>query len=358
MPPDQPTAQFMGHTGESAQGQPEDDVCLSAQEHEAVTEAEPTLTLPRSKRGIWLLVQVCIGLLAFGLLFTQVELDALVRSLARVQWAWVAVALAVPFAVHAVTWLQHAYLLSVLGRRQCGVWLFRVMLLSQGIGIVAPGKLGDFSVVWFFKKRGVPYSEGLAMAAYFKVIALFINGWIGLMGVALWLGNAWWLAGAAAGPAAVMVLWLAMRGRLPTGPLRRLLRGKHEASMAAFGRTWTRFMAVRPATVCIMLALIKTWVMALTPFILLCAYGHPISAAVVIMVEAVIRLVAMLPISPAGLGVRELSGAMLLAAWAGVPIEVAANVMLLTTAIQYTIAAGCYFTQLDLFADKGPSDEQ
>ena len=246
------------------------------------------------------------------------------------------------FVVHFWTWISHVYLMRVLEKPQPQRWFLRAMLLSQVLGMLAPGKIGDLSIAWFLRKRGVAYGEGLAIGMFYKMVALAVTFWLGLTGLAGWTSWTELLAFMLVLPLGLFAIsHVATKWIIPVLP--RLLRQPRLIEeMRAFNQAWKTMGAFKPMLMSLLLALLKAMLMTIAPWLILMAFGHPLSFSTTLALSSVARLASAIPLSPAGLGVRELSGTLVFSEWAGIPWAVAANMMLISTVLQYGVAAICY----------------
>ena len=214
--------------------------------------------------------------------------------------------------------------------------------------------------MWFFKRKGIRYGAGFAVAFYQKLIALLSSAWIGLFGLAAWAGIAndklpGWLdaqvllAGTVLLPAVGMVVWMALGGWLPQPILNWLKRGKLKEGMSTFLDAWQEHTRARVIGISMLLGILKAVLMALLPYCFFVSLGYNVSLPLVIAVSSAVRLLTLIPLSPSGTGIRELSGTLLFVQLANVPDYIAANAMIMATVAQFVVAGACYFATLSVF---------
>lgn len=298
--------------------------------------------------------QVLIGLAAMAFLFSQIDMGEFLAAAGRANWLWVALAIVSIFITHGWTWLSLQYQLYVIGQQLPRGWLFLVTLMTQAMGMVAPGKLGDFSIIWFFKRKGIRYGTGFAVAFFQKVIALLSSAWIGLFVLVAWKGNQATTLAAVVLPALGLILWMSLRGWLPQPMLNWLKKGKLRESMGTFLDAWQQHTQAQVIGISMLLGILKAVLMALLPYCLFLSYGHEVSLPLVIAVSSAVRLLTLLPLSPSGLGIRELSGTLLFVELANVPDFIAANVMIMASVAQFAVAGVCYFATIRVFEGEKP----
>jgi uncharacterized protein (TIRG00374 family) len=298
----------------------------------------PTTT----KRRSWLWLQILGGLLAFAFLFWKLPWAESWRTLQGARPLPIILAMLSLFAVHVWTWTSHVYLLQTLAKPQPAFWFFRAMLLSQVVGMFAPGKLGDLSIAWFLRKRAVPYGEGLALGMYYKMIALAVTFWLGMAALAKLTDGMELFLFVLTLPVGLLVISkVAAKWIVPNLP-RLMPHAKIAEEMRTFSRAWNVLSNFKPTGMSLLLALLKALNMTLTPWLILQAFGQPVTFFTTLALSSLVRLASAIPISPSGLGVRELSGTIVFNELAGVPWAIAGSMMLLSTVMQYATAAICY----------------
>jgi uncharacterized membrane protein YbhN (UPF0104 family) len=298
-------------------------------------------TEPRKKRS-WLFLQIGGGILAFAILFWKLPLDKSWLAVREARgWPLFIGGISL-FGVYLWTWINHVYLVGILKKPQPRFWFFRVMLLSQVLGMFAPGKIGDLSIAWFLRKRGMAYGEGLAIGLYYKLVALAVTFWLGML---IFLKSTNWAAiflFILALPIGLVIISKVMAEWIIPHLPRLMPHSKLAEETQTFSSAWRILSVFKSNLLNLLMALLKALNMTLAPWFVLRALGHPLDFSITLALVSLTRLAAMIPISPAGLGVRELSGAIVFSQLAGVPWAVAASMMIISTVMQYASAAVCY----------------
>jgi hypothetical protein len=126
-----------------------------------------TISMKPRKRRLWLLLQIAGGAIAFTILFWKLPLEKSWLSVREARGWPLFIGGVSLFGVYFWTWISHLYMIRTLKRPQPMFWFLCVVLLSQVVGMFAPAKIGDLSIAWFLRKRGVAYGEGLAIGLYY-----------------------------------------------------------------------------------------------------------------------------------------------------------------------------------------------
>jgi uncharacterized membrane protein YbhN (UPF0104 family) len=284
------------------------------------------------------LAALLIGLALLAVLYARIEVERIAAVLARLDPAWLALAMAcfIPqIAVAAARWRWLVSDVTAISPAEA----LRQVLAGNTLNLVLPSKLGDVAKGWFLARAAaVPLRRGLVAAVAEKVLDLG-----GLCAILLAATAARGLArdplvvAAVAGSAALV---LAVAGALarpvPAGLARRL-----PARVRALAADWAEIRAgwvTRPGRLAAILVLTAgLWTLHVVQILVFFrAAGARAPALAVFALVPVAILVGLLPLSLAGLGTRD---AALVYLFAGLDRpEVLAAVGLLT-ATRYLVPA-------------------
>ena len=307
-----------------------------------------------SRDGRWLTGRVFRATFGIGLLvllFIWVDLDAMVATVHQVRLDLLALLVASIFAGRLISALRWYLLLRGLHRAVSYTGVLRLTFVSDFIGYFSPGSLGIDALRLYGMSRT---TSDLALSATSMLIermlaflALII---LVLIGLALQLpvlppelGRLAWLG------LALLVLALAglMAPRSRRTTLRllshpRLMR-VHSGAQKVY-RSLDRYRA-RPALLAgsFVIAVIFQLVRCANAAIGAAAFGVHLPFLLFIVIMPVIILITLLPISIAGLGVREL-GFVYLFGQVGMPAEIALSLSLLIRILTILLAVpGAWF---------------
>lgn len=281
--------------------------------------ARPAVTAPRRRRAA--VLRAVKLALAFGLLAyiaTAVPVDALAARFKGMAPGWFALA----FALYIASHFLGAYTLYLLLRPQAMALsvlrVFRVNLAAHFYGLFVPGgALAGGAIRWYrlgYSTRKMP--EVLAALVTSRVLEIVSLGCLALAG---WLVDPAPAAGAAVGTAlgallvGSLVVYALLSNRSLALRLTALLR-RLVTSRRVLRRAGLRFLAAvrdhgklgapRHAGL-LALSLMRQVVGGGAVYALALGLGLDITLAAVIWVRSLVAVLTMLPVSFAGLGVRE-----------------------------------------------------
>jgi len=204
-------------------------------------------------------------------------------------------------------------------------------LYAWTIGCFLPSNIGQFSIVYFWHKRGLPTGSGLAIALLNKLGSLL---WVAVLGIS---GVFLFLPARQATPSVLIFIGLCILFMffLVARPGRAFIRFifKHFAGwFPGFYTSIDQYFAVhRRSLLTSYLVVLCVWlVMGLNTLVVFKMFGIHISFWNVVTVNAIVQLFALIPVSIAGIGLRE-GSAVFLYSLMGLPAATvgAAQIMLL-----------------------------
>jgi uncharacterized membrane protein YbhN (UPF0104 family) len=254
-------------------------------------------------------------LLLAVLLWRLPDKGRLWTQIGRAHPGWVALAVALTFANLHLKVLRWRGLVGSLGARLSLGRSWTVYLASSYVGLLTPGRVGDALRARYLKEdTGLGHAVGLGAVVVDRLCDLWVLGLFSALALLRWgpllqtsLGALGWLSLGlvAAGPLLLSrgdaASWLEDR---PPGFLRALLPSALQQGLAEFLRSLSkqRSYALRGG---LGLTLGATSLNYLQGWLLARALGVPLSLADAAGLLAVVSLLGLLPVSVAGLGLRE-----------------------------------------------------
>lgn len=295
--------------------------------------ASPTTEGVRGRRssgrlGRWLRIGLGFGLLGF--LLTQVDLEQALQSVAKARMDLLLLAFAILLGSRLLAGVRWYLLLR---GRHAAVTLFgvvRLMFVSNFAGYFMPGSLGvEVIRVYGLAKTTADPALSATSVLVERVVALVVLVLLVLVGVAsrplglpAEIDHLAWLCLALLvfGVLAIMARptrSLALR-LLPGDRLARIRRGMQRV-FAALDTYRSRPWLIAAS---FLLALIFQLMRCATVTVGAAALGHPLPFTFIMVVFPIMLLITLLPISIAGLGVRE-AGFVYFLGLGGMPAEIA-----------------------------------
>jgi uncharacterized protein (TIRG00374 family) len=271
----------------------------------------PALTVPPAggRRTGWKLLFSLALLVVLAL--TQ-DLGGVLSLLAGVADGWLAMAIAVVFVEQSITALTWQRLLAARGLHVGLLEILRIYYLSSFIGTWLPSSTGPDVLRAYYLARHVDGYDAVGSMLVLRFVSLLALGVFAVAGIAL--------VPAPLPPEALVLAWLLVAGSagalmmgLTDTPRRvatAVLEGLRLQRLAAIlGKLHAALHAYRRApgelTVAGVLSLIVQFLRILTVYLAALALGIEVPFAPYLVLVPVTALITLVPISLAGLGVRE-----------------------------------------------------
>jgi len=165
------------------------------------------------KRTLLTGLKFSVGLLILAVLLRKVGFSDLWVELRGIDWAYAPLILPVFLSTLGVGAVSIHVLLRALGERIPFGRMARYYCTSWAYGLFVPGKLGEFSLVYFLAREGTDVGRGTFVALLDKVVTLFCFALVSLLGLFAYLDpglhqpslpsssfvQVWWLPASGAG---------------------------------------------------------------------------------------------------------------------------------------------------------------
>ncbi len=186
--------------------------------------------------------------------------------------------------------------------------------LSRVSSLFLPGRLGEFTIVYFLKKEEINVGKGIAAVVMDKWITFICSLLIGSIGIVLLLG------GTVLKSVLVSVLILFVAGQLMTSTLgqkllMRLLPQKYQQVLTDFSLTWSEYTQnhKRELLANIFLTISRMGIIALSAYYMFLAVGTIVDLRWVFLIGGTETVMTMIPFTINGLGVKQSVGVYLYA---------------------------------------------
>jgi uncharacterized protein (TIRG00374 family) len=230
--------------------------------------------------------------------------------------------------------------------------ILKYFMISWSFGLIVPARIGEFSFSLLFKRHGPTPGQGIAVILLDKVISVAVVTVFGMLGLLLFFSAATALSMALSllVLATISVFLLsrqAIRDFVSTSIFRKY--SKHFTGFFKF----LHMMVLKHIDIILLngtLTVVRWMATCTLAFMAFLAFGIQVSFVHVLILNALVTLVSLIPITPHGLGPRETS-AVYLFSLVGVPAGVTAAVYLLFAALDYITGALVFLAVKDRISD-------
>ena len=226
-------------------------------------------------------------------------------------------------------------------KHKLGFWkIFKYSFFSWSVGLFIPGKIGEFSLIYFLKKDKIPMGESLVIAILDKVITLIVlviissffffffsnqmKGFLFFFFFFILIASFF-----------LLVLSPDIRGMI-----KRYILKKHSKLFKGFSKTFIYYLKNKKKIIFInfLLTFLKWITASLIIFFLFKSFSQSINFFNVFIINATIIIISLIPLSISGLGTMELS-AIFFYQHVGISNDITFTVYLAARLLSYLFAA-------------------
>ena len=289
------------------------------------------------KSKVQLAVELILGVLVISFILSKVNLSEAIAILHKID----TFLLFVSILLYIFTILITAYGLKALFDSIASLTFMRWLkyyMITFSLGLVLPGRTGEFSIVYFMKKNNIEIGSTTALVIIDKLITLIIFGLVTLLGLFTILNSGELYVGL------IAVLLILFVGCLIFSNLGKKLfnkiLGKYSLNFASFHETSRMLLASHKdkLMINILVTIARPILNGLLIVILFASFDYNVSLFYAIIISSIALIASLVPLTPNGLGIREGVG-LLLFSKIGVPFEASISMYLLILIMNYLTGA-------------------
>ncbi|MBI2546231.1 flippase-like domain-containing protein [Candidatus Woesearchaeota archaeon] len=259
------------------------------------------------RKAIEFLAKAAVATALLLYLFYQIGVQQIVNVLPRLELLYFMLFGAVFFASLFLGVINIKLLLDGLGYRLPFKKIAQYYITSWSLGLYAPGKLGEFSLVYLLKREKIGMGQSMAISVIDKVITFIVFGTAAVTGFIVFLTfieSLWLLSLLMLGLAAALYFLLSETGR---AILKKYILRRFAAKFSGFNTTMRLFLKEKKKVLIynVILTVVKLHLMALSISLLFISFGTHVSFFYTLLIIAIGTIIALIPVTFSGLGVRE-----------------------------------------------------
>ena len=292
-------------------------------------------------------IKLLLGFFILFILFYKIGFGKIITTLENIDVFLLFISLIIYLIFFLVGSLNLKILLDGINRKINFLRLTKYYFLSWSIGLLAPGKVGDFSLIYFLKKEDIPIGEGTVIAIIDKIVTIIVLAIITILGFLIFpffTGvDALKIAILFVGSLLIIALFMTTPGR---NFIKKYILRKFATKFTGFSKTFFYFLKKKKAVLSLnfLLTILRVIVTSLIYFVLFISLGQNINLFYVILINSIGTIIALIPITISGLGIREVT-AVFLYSQVGINSEITATVYLTLAIFNYSNAAINFLVQ-------------
>ncbi len=304
---------------------------------------------------IFNLLKIVLGLGIILYLYTTIGIDRIWLEISQLNPSYIVPILFVLGLSFVIATLNILIFIRAIGKNVAFSQLLKYYIISWSMGLVVPGKIGEFSIVPLLSKKNVKIGEGTAISILDKVITVFVLSIVSAFGLIF-------IFDLPDTPILLLVLIiisvapvLIIRSEAVRQIIRKKILRKYEKKFIGFSKVFFSLIKNKATLLNTILTGFKWFLSSATLWLFFLSLETHLSLVLVFFVSAITTIVSLVPITISGLGIRE-GMALYLFGMMGVAESTVASVYFLFLILNYLIASFVFLTiKMEKNDEKNPA---
>ena len=292
------------------------------------------------KKRIWDVFRIFIGISILSLLILKLGAAEVLDVISNMNVYIVLLVLFSSLFIYFLASIKLKILIGGLGEEISAFDSFRYYLPAYALGLLTPGKVGNLSLLYFFKKNKISYGKTLAVLVLDKLITYILLSVIAIYGFFIFfeldiaLKVTFYLL------LFLLILSFLIKSKKTRGFIQDIILRKYTKKFKGFYRNLEFLIKNRRARVALNFSLtLGQWALgAFVKYLIFLYFDIHVSFFAVLVINSIGAILSMLPVSISGLGITE-SSAVYLFYKIGVDPTITGGIFLFVTFMRYIIAS-------------------
>jgi len=298
-------------------------------------------------KKITFVLRLAAGLAIIYWLFTFIGIDKIIGTLKQVNVFYVILSVPVLLLTFVMTSLKINFLLHGLKQHVSYLKLFKYSSLSNSLGLLLPGKLGEFSFAYLLSREKLSLGASSAVIILDKLVMVFVIAFFAIIGTAIFFSNKLHYM--------IMLILLVIAATYVffSKPVRKIIRrllGKYAEKFTGFYDAFFELTSNHQRQILknLTATLLRLFLNTTAIWLILLSLDVNLPIWKLFIIKSTTVMASLLPITINGLGIKESVGVYLYTLL-GVPAVKAASAYIIGWALDYLL--GAIF--LSFFTEKG-----
>lgn len=289
------------------------------------------------KSRLQLALEILFGILIIAFILSKIDFSEAVTLLLKLD----VYPLLLAVLVYVLTFIITAYGLKVLfdsiTRIRFVKWM-KYYLITFSLGLVLPGRTGEFSIIYFLKKNQIEVGSTTALVIIDKLITLIVFGFVTLLGLFTIIESKELYLGLLA-IFLILLFSIILFSDLGKRIISKIL-GKYSSNFSSFHESYRNLILFHKDKLLInfIVTILRPILNGLLIIILFRALGYDVPLFYATIISSITLIASLVPLTPNGLGIREGLGLFLFSKL-GIPFEASLSMYLLIFIMNYLTGA-------------------
>ena len=300
------------------------------------------------KNRLGLFVKLFISLVVIGLLIYKINFKELLETIRFMSWYSFPLFFGAVILFHLIGTINLKILFGGLNTKIKFRELLKYSAISRSLSSFLPGKLGEGFLIYLLKKKEIEYGKSTSVLLVDKIISLIVISIVSICGFFIFLNSSLALKISIFLVTTIILIFTLITSKKIKNFIKRVILRKHAILFAGFSTYFMLMLRERKKTLFLNLVFTVLLLLALSYLlkIVMNYLGADVPLLYVLAIQSIGMLVAQIPISFSGLGIREFAVVQLYQT-IGVDSHISGGVYLLLAFFSY-LSAGLillYYTK-------------
>jgi hypothetical protein len=291
-------------------------------------------------KKLWNILRIILSIFLLLFLIYNIGLENLFNALIEIP-SIIVILFSINYLVSIVLGAINIKILSDTIKKILFKDMIKYYFISWSIGLISPGKVGEFSILYFLKRyENIGYGKTLAISVIDKLMTIISLVIVSSLIIPMVFQDTGLLMAILFIISFIFILICMLNSDFIRTLIKKYILRKHAVKFEKFHSTFRSIIKKHKSKIFLnfLLTLLKWFSTASFTYIALIVMGQNISLFTVFVIVCITILVSIIPISLSGLGVKEMTFIGLMALY-GVSSEIILALSILSLAIAYVLAA-------------------
>ena len=257
-------------------------------------------------------VKIFISLAILGILLYKIGFKDILNILSGMKLIYILPVVITMMASNFIGGVNIKVLLRTFKIRISPVKMFKLYSLSWAISLFVPSRLGELSILYFLKKEKVKLGTASSVTILDKAISLIVVFLFAMMGLLIFLPGSQIIEITFIFVMAIIMLVFALYSEY-TRRLARKMLGKYSKIFSGFYKSLIKIKKEGKESLLLdfFLTIVKWLVSTMVIFFLFISLNQKVPYLDVLLINSIVALIALAPVSISGNGVREYAAVVL-----------------------------------------------
>ncbi len=286
-------------------------------------------------KKLWFTIRIIFSLSILGILIYKVGLSQIINTFLTMNKIYLIPVLLL-YSLALFVGALNIYLLVKKIKKSIKLRnVINYYLLSWASGSLMPGRLGEFSILYLLKKEKINYGESLAITIIDKLITLMILFLSAILVVILLLDltNTYRILILLM---SIIILFFVVKSEIVRNTIKRFISKKFADKFKNFNKTLSKFIKHYKKILLLnfFLTVLKSIITSVITYLIFLSFDSRASVILVLLISTALTIIALVPITVNGIGLRE-GVAIFLYGLIGLKPEVVISTYIFSTIIMY-----------------------